>query len=221
VPNLSLVATFRPGSPHVRAGGAVGLGPSGQRSGRRAWDAAESPADLLLTLVGHGDSAAFAEFYDILAPAVFGVARRVLIDASMAEEVAQEVLTEVWRTAGRYDRSLGSAQAWVLTITHRRAVDRVRSEQAARLRDERAGRESIERDYDVVVAEVERRLEESVVRRCLEQLSAVQSEAIHLAYYGGHTQAEVADLLGAPLGTVKSRMRDGLTRLRECVGGSL
>ncbi len=217
MPNLSPVANLRPGSPNV----AVGHVHTAQRSGRRARDVSESPADLLLTLVGHGDSEAFAELYDLLAPAVFGVARRVLLDASMAEEVAQEVLTEVWRTAGRYDRRLGSAQAWVLTITHRRAVDRVRSEQAAKLRDERAGRESIERDHDVVVAEVERRLEESVLRTCLEQLTAVQSEAIHLAYYGGHTQAEVAELLGAPLGTVKSRMRDGLTRLRECVGGRL
>lgn len=173
--------------------------------------------DLLLTMVAKGNRQAFEALYDALSPQVYGVVRRVLRDPAQSEEVAQDVLVEVWRTATRFDRSRGSARGWVLTMAHRRAVDRVRSEQSARDREDRVAREQTERPFDGVAAEVEQRFESQAVRQALTELTAVQREAIELAYYGGNTYREVAALLGAPLGTVKTRMRDGLIRLRDAM----
>jgi RNA polymerase sigma-70 factor (ECF subfamily) len=136
------------------------------------------------------------------------LACRVLRDRAQAEEVAQEVLVEVWRTAARFDRSRGSARAWAMTIAHRRAVDRVRSVQAAADREARIAYASVDVPYDEVAEAVEGMAE----RRDL------QRESVTLAYYGGHTYPQVAELLSAPLGTVKTRMRDGLARLRDCLG---
>lgn len=172
----------------------------------------------LLRLVAKGDEAAFGRLYEMVAPRVYGLARRVLRDPAQAEEVAQEVLVEVWRTAARYDQSRGSATSWIFTIAHRRAVDRVRSEQAAADRVARIGAASAQTPYDEVVEEATTRLEQQQVRRCLKGLTELQREAITLAYYGGHSYREVAELLGAGLPTVKTRMRDGLIRLRDCLG---
>lgn len=173
--------------------------------------------DVLLTLVAKGNRGAFEILYDLMGPQVYGVVRRVLRDPAQSEEVAQDVLVEVWRTATRFDRSRGTARGWVLTMAHRRAVDRVRSEQASRDREERVARDSAERPFDGVAAEVEHRFETQAVREALSQLTAVQREAIELAYYGGNTYREVAALLDTPLGTVKTRMRDGLIRLRDAM----
>lgn len=170
-----------------------------------------------MVLVARGDRGAFAALYDLLGPQVYGVVRRVLRDPAQSEEVAQDVLVEVWRTATRFDRTRGSARGWVLTMAHRRAVDRVRSEQASRDREERVARQDTERPFDGVAAEVEHRFETQAVREALDQLTAVQREAIELAYYGGNTYREVAVLLDTPLGTVKTRMRDGLIRLRDAM----
>jgi RNA polymerase sigma-70 factor (ECF subfamily) len=178
-------------------------------------------ADELLRLVARGDEAAFNSLYELLAPRVFGLARRVLRDPAQAEEVAQEALVEVWRTAPRFDPARGSATAWVLTITHRRAVDRVRSAQASADRERRVAMRSTETPYDDVVEEATARLDQQQVRRCLQSLTELQREAITLAYYGGHTYREVADLLGAALPTIKTRMRDGLIRMRDCMGVSV
>jgi RNA polymerase sigma-70 factor (ECF subfamily) len=175
-------------------------------------------ADELLRLVARGDESAFNSLYDLLAPRIFGLARRVLRDPAQAEEVAQEALVEVWRNAPRFDPARGSAAAWVLTITHRRAVDRVRSAQASADRERRVAMTSTETPYDDVVEEATARLDQQQVRRCLQSLTELQREAITLAYYGGHTYREVADLLGAALPTVKTRMRDGLIRMRDCLG---
>lgn len=174
-------------------------------------------ADTLLRAVAKGDEAAFGRFYDLVAARVFGLIRRVLRDAAQAEEVAQEVMVEVWRTAGRFDPARGSATAWVFTIAHRRAVDRVRSEQAGSDRVRRLIPEP-EAQHDVVVEEATAHLERQQVRRCLKSLTELQREAITLAYYGGHTYSEVAQLLDTALPTVKTRMRDGLIRLRDCLG---
>ncbi|HEX5810476.1 MAG TPA: ECF RNA polymerase sigma factor SigK [Pseudonocardia sp.] len=176
-----------------------------------------SEIDNLLRAVARGDDAAFTRLYDLLAPRVFGLARRVLRDPAQAEEMAQEVLVEVWRTASRFDSQRGSGLSWVLTIAHRRTVDRVRSEQAASDRLQKVAAASVHVPYDEVADQVGSRLERQQVRRCLDGLTELQRQAITLAYYGGHTYREVATLLDAALPTVKTRMRDGLIRLRDCL----
>ena len=173
--------------------------------------------DGLLRATAAGDRAAFEALFEEVAPKVVGVVRRVVRDPSMSEEVAQEVLTEVRRTAKRFDPDRGSAMTWIMTIAHRRAVDRVRSTQAARDRDDRVGRRR-PRPFDETSEDVVAADERAEVVAALGSLTDLQREAIELAYYGGHTYREVAELLGTPLGTVKTRMRDGLIRLRDTMG---
>ena len=174
-------------------------------------------ADLaaLLARVAVGDRAAFDAMYDRVAAPVFGTVRNVVRDPGLSEEVTQEVFVEVWRAASRFDASKGSPMAWVATIAHRRAVDRVRSEQRSADRDRRAASSVIA--YDDVAETVEDNLDRERVRRCLGALTDLQREAVTLAYYGGHTYREVAGLLKVPAGTVSTRMRDGLIRLRDCL----
>ena len=181
-------------------------------------DEPPSGPDDLLRRVARGDENAFSQLYEMLAPRVFGLARRVVRDPAQAEEAAQEALVEVWRTAARFDPAKGSATSWVLTITHRRAVDRVRSAQAGADRERRAMAASGETPYDDVVEAVTANLEQQQVRRCLKGLTDLQREAITLAYYDGFTYREVAEKLDTALPTIKTRMRDGLIRLRDCLG---
>jgi RNA polymerase sigma-70 factor (ECF subfamily) len=178
---------------------------------------AATPDDLLRR-VSRGDEAAFTALYSSFAPRLYGLILRVLRDPAQAEEVAQEALIEIWRSAGRYDPSRGSAAAWIFTIAHRRAVDRVRSEQAGTDRLHRVAAASVDTPYDEVVERATARLDRIQVRRCLDNLTDLQREAITLAYYGGHTYREVAELLGTATPTVKTRMRDGLIRMRDCLG---
>jgi RNA polymerase sigma-70 factor (ECF subfamily) len=194
--------------------------PLRRRSRHDALAAAESESTLeaLLGQVARGDESAFEEVYDHASSAVFGLIRRVLRDPAQAEEVTQEVFVEVWRSATRFDAQKGSARSWILMMAHRRAVDRVRSAQARHDREDSvAAREQV-RVFDEVAEEVELRLEQQQVHRCLGSLTELQRESVTLAFYGGYTYPEVATLLGAPLGTVKTRMRDGLIRLRDCLG---
>lgn len=174
--------------------------------------------DELLVRVARGDMEAFEGVYDLAAGQVLGVVRRVLRDPAQSEEVAQEVLVEVWRLATRFDPDRGTAQTWILTMAHRRAVDRVRSAQAATDREERVAARDQHMPYDEVSEQVEARLEAEQVRRCLGSLTELQRQSVTLAYYQGYSYREVADVLSAPLGTVKTRMRDGLIRLRDCLG---
>lgn len=175
-------------------------------------------ADVLLGRTARGDERAFELLYDVAAAPVHGLVRRVVRDPALAEEVTQEVMIEVWRSATRYDPARGSAMAWIMTIAHRRAVDRVRREQSAGEREARAVHHGTGAAHDPVGERVEARLEHERVRRCLRTLTRLQRETVTLAYYGGHSYREVAELVGAPPNTVRTRMRDGIIRLRDCLG---
>lgn len=183
-----------------------------------AADTAPVDPDGLLRLVARGDERAFTALYDLMSARVYGLAKRVVRDPAQAEEVAQEALVEIWRTASRFDPAKGSATSWMLTITHRRSVDRVRSAQAGADRERRVAAASVDTPYDDVVEEVTASLEQQQVRRCMKGLTELQREAITLAYYSGYTYREVAEKLDAALPTIKTRMRDGLIRLRDCLG---
>ena len=180
-------------------------------------DTASSLEDLLQE-AGEGDERSFTEIYDRTAHRVFGLVRRLLVDPAQSEEVTQEVYLEIWQSAGRYDPSRGSAIAWMMTLAHRRAVDRIRSSQASRDRDLRVGTRDWEPDLDVVAERVEISLEMGRVSAALDRLTAVQREAVTLTYFGGRSNSEVAALLRIPIGTVKTRLRDGLIRLRDELG---
>ncbi|MBC7593749.1 MAG: ECF RNA polymerase sigma factor SigK [Kineosporiaceae bacterium] len=179
----------------------------------------EEPVDLgdLLTLVARGDEVAFSAVYDQMGASVYGLARRVIRDPSRAEEVAQEVFLQVWQTAARFDPARGKGKSWILTLTHRRAVDAVRHDQAATNRDLKYDW-SGGPDYDQVEEEVTVNLEHEQVRKCMGGLTDLQREAVDLAYYQGYTYAEVASVLDVNPATIKTRMRDGLVRLRDCMG---
>ncbi|WP_446047825.1 sigma-70 family RNA polymerase sigma factor [Streptomyces olivaceus] len=174
----------------------------------------------LMREVALGDQDSFAAVYDAVAGSVLGVARGVLRDQAQSEEVAQEVLVEVWRTAPRYRADRGTVVNWILTLAHRRAVDRVRSVEAAAARDHKAALLDRTPEYDEVTEQVETRLEREQVRRCLRTLTDIQRQSVTLAYYRGLTYRQVAESLALPLGTVKTRLRDGLIRLRDCLGVS-
>lgn len=181
--------------------------------------AGPDPAELL-SRVARGDQQAFASLYDTVSSPVLGLVRTVLRDPAQSEEVAQEVLVEVWRSAARYRPERGSVMNWVLTMAHRRAVDRVRSVQASAERDHKAALLERTPAFDEVSEQVENRLEREQVRRCLSTLTELQRQSVTLAYYRGLTYREVGELLSVPLGTVKTRLRDGLIRLRDCLGVS-
>jgi RNA polymerase sigma-70 factor, ECF subfamily len=185
------------------------------RSEQEPAERADAGLDTLLTHVAKGDQAAFEALYDQLGASVYGLIRKVLRNPSQAEEVAQEVLLEVWRTASRFDPARGSAAAWALTIAHRRAVDRVRSESSSSRREQKAAEpQPAEDDVAETVAAT---LEHQRVRRCMGGLTELQRESIKLAYYSGYSYPQVAQLLGVALGTVKTRIRDGLIRMRDCM----
>lgn len=188
------------------------------RSEQGPAERADADLDTLLTHVAKGDQAAFEALYDQLGASVYGLIRKVLRNPSQAEEVAQEVLLEVWRTASRFDPARGSAATWMLTIAHRRAIDRVRAEEAAAAREQRTAQ--VPAAIDEVAETVEASMDAERLRRCLAGLTELQRESITLAYYGGYSYAQVAALLDTALGTIKTRIRDGLTRLRACLGVS-
>ncbi|MHA7241090.1 ECF RNA polymerase sigma factor SigK [Arthrobacter sp. TMS1-12-1] len=180
-------------------------------------DAGPTLTDLL-TRIARQDRTAFALFYEQTSRRVYGLARRVLIDPDLSEDATQEVYLQVWNTADRFNPALGSPMAWLMTLAHRRAVDKVRSEQSATDREARYGAATQTVDHDDVVDTVTQRLEAEGVVRCLDTLTETQQESVRLAYYGGLTYREVAEKLGVAVPTIKSRIRDGLIRLKTCLG---
>ncbi|MEO3972934.1 ECF RNA polymerase sigma factor SigK [Streptomyces sp. CAU 1734] len=180
----------------------------------------EARPDLAALVAGAatGDRDAFSELYDAISGPAFGIVLKVLRDRAQSEEVTQEVMIEIWRQAARYRPAQGSVMTWVATLAHRRAVDRVRSAQAAAVREHNDAVRAQTPPFDEVSEQVETRLESEQVRRCLRGLTEIQRQAVTLAYYQGLSYREVAETLGTPLPTVKTRMRDGLIRLRDCMG---
>lgn len=172
----------------------------------------------LLQRVAAGDREAFAALYDSTAPRVFGLVKRLLRDHAQSEEVTQEIFLEIWQTAARYDPSKGGALAWMLTMTHRRAVDRVRASQASRDRDVRIGIRDHTPGFDSVVESVEVLIESERVEQAMLRLTELQRQAVQLAYFGGYSHREVSEMLSVPIGTVKTRLRDGMIRLRDELG---
>lgn len=172
----------------------------------------------LLLRVAAGDRAAFGQLYDMLAPRAFGLILRVLVNRALSEEVLQDVFLEVWQSASGFAPNKGQGRSWVLTIAHRRAVDRVRSTRASTERDEKAGLRELNSGQDSVDDQVALRIESRRVARAMDALPDAQREALLLSYVGGYSQSEIAALVGSPLGTIKTRMRDGLSRLRQEMG---
>ncbi|SFO84400.1 sigma-70 family RNA polymerase sigma factor [Amycolatopsis rubida] len=181
--------------------------------------AVDSP-EMLLGRVALGDERAFSQVYEALAGPVLGTATRVLRNRALAEEVAQETLLEIWRKAATFTPGRGNLQSWALTIAHRRAVDRVRSEEAASARETRAWRMDPRRGLDQVADQATLGCECVEVRAALRVLTALQRRAVELAYFDGFTCREVAERLEVPVSTAKSRIQDGLVRLRDAWGGS-
>ncbi|MFD3479852.1 sigma-70 family RNA polymerase sigma factor [Streptomyces sp. NPDC058695] len=173
---------------------------------------------VLMGQVALGDQEAFAAVYDAGSDAVFGLVCKVLRDRAQAEEVTQEVWVEAWRTAGRYRADRGSVLNWLLTLAHRRAVDRIRAVESAAARDHRAALLEQTPAFDEVSEQVQAHHEREELRRCLRSLSEMQRQSVTLAYYQGLTYKEVSEELSTPLGTIKTRLRDGLIRLRDCLG---
>jgi RNA polymerase sigma-70 factor (ECF subfamily) len=180
--------------------------------------AAPATKEELLARVALGDQSAFGALYDQIAPRVLGLVKRLLIDHAQSEEVTQEIFLEIWQSATRYEPTRGGASTWILTMAHRRAVDRIRSSQAGRDRDTKIGIRDLAVAYDHVAETVEVRIEHERVEKAMTRLTQLQRQAVSLAYYGGFSHSEVADMLHIPLGTVKTRLRDGLIRLRDELG---
>ncbi len=172
----------------------------------------------LLRQSSWGDEGAFAQLYDAVAPRLYGLVLRVVRDPAQSEEVTQEAFLEIWKTSTRFDPALGSALGWMMTIAHRKAVDRVRSAEAAGRRDNTYHEANQDVDYDTTAEAATASLEAERVRRALQTLTPAQRSAVELAFFGGYTHTEVASMLGLPLGTAKTRIRDGLIRLRDTLG---
>ncbi|GHD47927.1 sigma-70 family RNA polymerase sigma factor [Mycetocola manganoxydans] len=179
-----------------------------------------APGDLdsLLGQIAAGSQQAFASLYDTVAPRVLGLIRRVLVDHAQSEEVAQEVFLEIWQNATRFESGRGAASSWIMTIAHRRAIDRVRASQAGRDRDVKIGIRDFPDAFDQVAESAEISIEHERVSRAMTALTEIQRQAVSLAYYGGYSQSEVAEILSVPLGTVKTRLRDGMMKLRDEMG---
>jgi RNA polymerase sigma-70 factor, ECF subfamily len=187
-------------------------------SGDPSPEGAGTPLAELMSRCARGDEQAFAALYDATARRVHGLVLRVVRDPAQAEEVTQEVYLQAWRTSSRYDEQKGSALSWLMTLAHRRAVDRVRAAEAASRQDTSYHQRSQVVPHDTTAEAAETSIEAHRVRTALGELTGVQRQALELAYFGGYTHTEVATMLDLPVGTAKTRIRDGLIRLRDAMG---
>lgn len=187
-------------------------------SGEHSPEGTGTALAALLQRSARGDERAFAELYDLTARRVHGLVLRVVRDPAQAEEVTQEVFLQAWRTSARYDEAKGSAMSWLMTLAHRRAVDRVRAAEAASRQDTTYHQRTQVVPHDTTAEAAETSIEARRVRTALTELTTVQREALELAYFGGYTHTEVATMLDLPVGTAKTRIRDGLIRLRDAMG---
>ncbi|PRZ44063.1 RNA polymerase ECF family sigma subunit [Antricoccus suffuscus] len=178
----------------------------------------EETLERLLAASATGDEQAFARLYDRTSARLYGLVLRVIRDSAQAAEVTQDIYVQVWRDSARFDPAAGNAMAWLLMIAHRRAVDRVRASEASRQRDDRYATRQTERSYDQVSEQAHANMEAQHVRKALDGLTDNQRDALQLAYFDGYTHREVAAMLEIPLGTAKTRIRDGLIRLRDAMG---
>ncbi|WP_185201616.1 ECF RNA polymerase sigma factor SigK [Glaciihabitans sp. INWT7] len=179
---------------------------------------ARTVSNDLLGRVAAGDHAAFRDLYDALAPRVHGLIRRTLVDDGLSQEVTQDVFFEVWRSASRFDSARGSAVSWIMMMAHGRAVDRVRASQASRDRDLRVGVRDREVNFDPVSEAGELSAESARVTVAMARLTAIQRDAISMTYFEGLSGPELAARLQIPVGTLKSRLREALIRLRDELG---
>ena len=187
-------------------------------SGEPSPEGTGEPVAELLRRCARGDEESFATLYDLTARRVHGLVLRVVRDPAQAEEVTQEVYLQAWRTASRYDEQKGSALSWLMTLAHRRAVDRVRAAESASRQDTTYHQRTHTVPHDTTAEAAETSIEARRVRTALAELTTVQREALELAYFGGYTHTEVATMLDLPVGTAKTRIRDGLIRLRDAMG---
>jgi RNA polymerase sigma-70 factor (ECF subfamily) len=180
----------------------------------------ETDAEIaeLLKACSLGDEKAFARLYDATSARLFGLVLRTVRDRAQAEEVTQDAYLDIWRTSSRYDPDRGRAMSWLMTIGHRKAVDRVRSAEAAGRRDTAYEARDQATPFDQTVEEAHRNLDAQRVHKAMDTLTEHQRGALELAYFGGYTHREVAAMLDLPVGTAKTRIRDGLIRLRDTLG---
>jgi RNA polymerase sigma-70 factor (ECF subfamily) len=199
----------------------VSEGPTGRRRGTGAAvpvpGRTEDHAELLRRVVG-GDEHAFAQLYDATSSTLYGLVLRLVRSPELAAEVVQEVYLMAWQQAERFDAARGTALAWLCTMAHRRAVDRIRQNQRERDRDQQYEVRQAETPSDSTWSEVEQSLDSGEVRARLGELSPLQREAVCLVYYRGYSHRQVAEHLDVPLGTAKARIRDGLNNLRSALG---
>ncbi|GAA1182801.1 sigma-70 family RNA polymerase sigma factor [Nesterenkonia xinjiangensis] len=188
------------------------------RRGPNPPSAGPDPCGELLVRTAAGDTRAFEELFRSQGSVLLAVILRIVRSRALAEEVLQDVFAEVWEDCTRFESSRGSGRAWLVTISRRRAIDRVRSVSAQRVRDTAHGERQLHETAPDVQHEALENIESARAARAVKGLPEEQARAIALAYYRGMTHVEIADHLGVPLGTVKTRIRDGMRRLRSSLG---